>query len=218
MNIHENAHINMIKQQVRTWDINNDVVLHALLNIPREKFVPRAYQSLAFADIEIPLAHSQWLLPTKIIAKILQALEIQPTDRVLEIGTGCGYGSALLGTLSKRVFSIDPHADCGTAALSLLKSLQIHNVSFETSDGLHGLKTHMPYEIIMINGSLPNIPHTLEQQMKIGGRMALFIGDAPTMKAVIVKRVHETQWSTSTLFETVIPRLENVTEPNRFVF
>lgn len=214
----QQARFNMVQQQIRPWDVTDDTVLTLMQRLPRELFVPKEYAALAYADISIPLPHQHTMLPPKVIARLLQALAIQPTDRVLEIGTGSGYLSALLGKLAKQVFSVDLHSDLSEAAHERIRSLGIHNVLFETGDALNGWSSHAPYDVIVLTGSLPTLPDRLLEQLTLHGRLAGFVGDAPAMKAVVVTRLEQHPWTTQELFETLVPRLEHATEPSHFVF
>ena len=111
----DRARFNMIQQQIRPWDVVDDRVLSVMAEIPREQFVPDSYRSLAYADIEIPIGDGQTMLAPKLVARMLQALDVQPVDKILEIGTGTGYPTACLSHLGGRVFSMEIHAESGGA-------------------------------------------------------------------------------------------------------
>lgn len=218
MNI-EQARTNMVKQQLRTWDVRDERILTKFSELPREIFVPPAYQALAYADCQLPLDQRHALLPPKEEARLLQALAIQPQDSILELGTGTGWMTALLASLGRHVYSIDPCAAASQQAQTNLKRLGINNVTpltgnFETLWGQNA-----PYSIIVVTGgSLPRIPNELKNCLSIGGRLGAIVGTGSLMEAIIVHRSAENRWNSTKLFETRCPRLETWPEPKTFHF
>jgi len=217
MNLAEARH-NMIEQQIRPWDVLDQRVLELVANLPREDFVPSAYLSLAYADINIPLEHGQSMMAPKVEARMIQALNLQPRDIVLEIGTGSGYVTALLAKSAKHVYSVDIFADFAERARLKLAGHGITNVTLETGDAATGWEKDQPYDVIAVTGSLPLLPDSLRRQLKVGGRLFVVTGDAPVMSAQLITRVSETGYSQQALFETVLPPLVNAPQPPRFVF
>jgi len=214
----EQARFNMIEQQIRTWDVLDPKVLQLLHEVPREAFVPQAYQGLAFADIEIPLAHGQSMLSPKLEARILQSLHIQPTDQVLHIGTGSGYFTALLAKLAAHVISLDINAELSATAAYKLAQHGVDNVSIELANGVNGFNERKPYDVIVFTGSSPVEPPHVRQQLKVGGAMFIVLGSAPVMEATLIERATETAFTETVLFETCIPELDNATQANAFEF
>lgn len=214
----EQARFNMIEQQIRTWEVLNPKILQLLHEVPREHFVGLAYQGLAFADIEIPLAHGQSMLSPKLEARILQSLNIQPTDQVLHIGTGSGYLTALLAHMAEHVISLDINAELSATAAYKLAEHDIHNVSIELANGINGFNPRKPYDVIVFTGSSPVEPPHVRQQLKVGGTMFMVLGTAPAMEATLVERVSETMFTETVIFETCIPELDNATQANGFQF
>jgi len=212
----DQARLNMIEQQIRPWEVLDQRVLDLLNTVPREDFVPEAYRMLAFADTSIPLGDGQVMMPPRVEARILQALNLLEDETVLEIGTGSGYVTALLASLAKQVISVDINPDMTRRASEKLAAHGITNVTLETGDGAHGWNTHAPYDVIVITGSLPILPATFKQALKVGGRLLAIVGDAPAMEVRLITRVGEMEWTEEDLFETDLPALINAPQPERF--
>ena len=214
----EQGRFNMIEQQIRPWNVLDQDVLDLLSEVRREEFVPAAHQALAFADLEIPLGEGAVMLAPKMEAKLLQELAVQPKDKVLEIGTGSGYMAALLAAKADQVTSVEISPAIAKTAKANLAKAGISNVSVEVGDGVHGWAAGAPYDVIVVSGSLPVVPEELLQQLKVGGRMAVFVGEAPVMEAQIVTRTGETTFASLNLFETVVAPLQNAPAKERFRF
>ena len=212
----EQARYNMIEQQIRPWDVLDQKVLDVLTQVPREEFAPDAYRNLAFCDIAIPLEHGESMLPPKIEARMLQALEVKSEDDILQVGTGSGYVTALLASLGGYVTSVDIHADIQEKAQQKLAENNIQNITMETGDAAGGWNTSHAYDVIAIMGSLPVLPESFQLSLNKGGRLFAFVGDAPAMEAVLITRVGDNEWSHEVLFETDVPELENAPQPERF--
>jgi protein-L-isoaspartate(D-aspartate) O-methyltransferase len=206
MNI-EQARFNMIEQQIRPWDVLDPTVLDLLFVVKREDFTPPAYRNLAFADLEIPLGDGQVMLAPRVEAKLLQELGIRKTDKVLEIGTGSGYMAALLAARADHVLTVESRPELAETARRNLENAGITNVSVEVGDGSNGWSKGGPYDAIVVSGSLVQVPDALLKQLRIGGRMAVIVGEAPVMEAQLVTCTAENTYSTVNLFETVIPPL-----------
>ena len=214
----EQARFNMIEQQIRPWDVLDQNVLNLLEQLPREHFVPSSYRELAYADIIIPLDHGQVMMQPKVEARMIQALQIHPTDRILEIGTGSGYVTALLSKAGNHVVSIDIFPDFTQAAAKILSESGITNVTCETGDASNGWPTDNLFDVIAITGSLPILPPAFQRLLNRGGRMFVVTGESPVMEAILVRRVGEHEWSRESLFETELPMLKNAARPSQFVF
>ena len=212
------ARHNMIEQQIRPWDVLDQRVLELIADLPRDAFVPPAYLSLAYADINIPLDHGQVMMAPKVEARMVQALNIQTTDTILEIGTGSGYVTALLARSGKQVYSVDIYPDFVEDARRKLADHGIGNVTLETGDAANGWDHHGPYNVIAVTGSMPVLPEALRQGLKIGGRLFVITGEAPVMEARLITRITEQEWIDKALFETVLPPLVNAPRVQRFIF
>jgi protein-L-isoaspartate(D-aspartate) O-methyltransferase len=217
MNI-EQARFNMIEQQIRPWDVLDDRVLNVLSSVPREKFVPQQYASMAFSDFSIPLAHEQFMMAPKLEGKLLQSLSIEATDSVLEIGTGSAYLTACLAHLGNSVHSVDLFADFTEQAHTRLEEHGIKNVTLETADAAAGLQTEKRFDVIAVTGSLPELHRNFHELLNPGGRLFVIVGKPPVMEAQLITRVSEREWNQESLFETSIPALENAPQPESFKF
>jgi len=220
MNI-EQARFNMIEQQIRPWDVLDAGVLSLLAVVKREDFVPVAHKALAFMDTEIPLgvvAQGQAMLAPRVEARLLQELKIARHEKVLEIGTGCGFMAALLGHKAQRVISLETQPELVALASDNLKRAGVMNVSVREQDGAQGLAGEAPFDAILLSGSVAEVPAVLLKQLKVGGRLAAIVGEEPVMRAQLITRVGENEFRTSTLFDTVAPRLQGFEVRNAFAF
>lgn len=214
----EQARFKMIEQQIRPWDVLDPAVLDLLSVVRREDFVPPALKDLAFADMELPIGKGQTMLAPKIEARMLQELAVKKTDVVLEIGSGSGYMAALLASKAEYVVSIEIDPDLAQMAEQNLARAGIANVSVEVGDGSGGWAEQAPYDVIVISGSLPELPEEFPAQLKVGGRLLAIIGEAPVMTVQLVTRTDDDAWSRINLFETVVAPLANAPRRNAFVF
>ncbi len=214
----ERARFNMIEQQIRPWEVLDRRVLDTMLEVPREVYVPDAYRGLAFADIEIPIGHGEHMMAPKIEARMLQALAIQPTDQVLEIGTGSGFVTACLARLGARVTSVDIHADMIDQARARLEGENVTNVELHHQDALAGPLPNAPFDVIAVTGSLPlrENAREFEQQLTIGGRLFVVTGESPVMEALLITRIGENEFRVESLFETDLAGLANAPTPEHF--
>ncbi len=214
----EIARANMVECQIRTFDVLDERLLALLRAAPRDAFVPPAFRNLAYADMNIPLAHEQVMMSPMIEARLLQALAIQPEDRVLEIGTGSGWVTYLLASLGKSVDSVEIFDDLSADARRKLQSRGVRNAHCIVGDGARGWEAGGPWDAIFVTGSLPVLPEAFRKALAPGGRLLAVIGRAPAMEATRVTQARDGAWATKSLFETVIPPLINAIEPSRFVF
>ena len=214
----ERARFNMVEQQIRPWEVIDPRVLDVLQLVPRDRFVPPAYRALAYADIEVPLAHGETMLAPKIEAKLLQALAIRPTDRVLEVGTGSGYLTACLARLGGHVVSIERHPDLLAEAETRLAGLGIGNVGLVAGDVFTAGLPDAPFDVIAVTGSVPALPDSLAALLNEGGRLFAVIGEPPAQAATLVTRMRGDVFRREALFETVVPPLAGAPKPTAFVF
>ena len=217
MNI-EQARFNMIEQQIRTWDVLDPGVLELLAVVKREDFVPAAYRAMAFVDTEVPLPNGQSMLAPKVEARLLQELAVQRHERVLEIGAGSGYMAALLAHKGQHVTTLEIDPELARLASDNLRRAWITNVTVVQADGSRAVPDDGPFDVIVLSGSVFEVPRALLAQLKPGGRLTAIVGQLPIMQAVLVTRRGETGFSTVQLFDTVAPRLSGFGEPSRFVF
>jgi protein-L-isoaspartate(D-aspartate) O-methyltransferase len=217
MNI-EQARFNMIEQQIRPWEVLDSAVLSLLAIVKREDFVPPAYKALAFVDTEVPLPAGQSMLEPKVEARLLQELAVHKHERVLEVGAGSGYMAALLAHKAQHVTTLEVVPELATLAGANLRRAGVMNVSVRTVDGAAGLAAEAPFDVILLSGSVAEVPPALLAQLKVGGRLAAVVGQRPVMRAVLVTRSGEHAFHTVELFDTVAPRLTGFGEPSRFRF
>lgn len=217
MNI-EQARFNMIEQQIRPWEVLDPQVLDLLFVVKREDFVPAAYRNLAFADMEIPVGSGQVMLAPRVEARLLQELGIKKTDKVLEIGTGSGYMAALLAARAEHVITIESRPELAAFARENLERADVTNVTVEVGDGANGWAQRAPYDAIIVSGSLPVLPAALLKQLRVGGRLAVIVGEAPVMEAQLITCSTEGVYNTVNLFETVVPALDGGEAKSGFSF
>ena len=221
MNI-EQARFNMIEQQIRPWDVLNLGVLELLAVVKREDFVPPAHRALAFVDTEVPLSSStggqQCMLAPKVEARLLQELAVHKHERVLEIGAGSGYMAALLAHKAQQVTTLEIDPELAAFATANLRRAGATNVTVVQADGAAGLTGDGPFDVILLSGSVAEVPQALLSQLKVGGRLAAIVGSAPVMRAVLITRTGDQGLERRVLFDTVAQRLSGFPEPTRFHF
>ncbi|WP_428610514.1 protein-L-isoaspartate O-methyltransferase family protein [Sedimenticola sp.] len=215
---YEKARFNMVEQQVRPWEVLDPKVLSLVGDMPRDHFVPDNYRGLAYADIEIPLGDGQKMMFPRVEGRLLQALDIQPTDNILEIGTGSGYLTACLAKLGNNVISQDINPAFTEQARQRLAELQIENVELRIADSLSDNIESGRFDAIAVTGSLPEMPETFKQRLNIGGRLFVVIGQSPVMTAFLITRTGEDAWQSEALFETDIAPLTNAPVIRKFEF
>lgn len=217
MNI-ELARHNMIEQQIRPWGVLDQTVLDLVMRSPREEFVAPEQRNLAFVDMELPIGHGERMMCPRVEARMLQALRVKPADRVLEVGTGSGFVTLLLARLGAHVTSLEIHEELALAAGKRLAAHGVENVAIIVADAAGGWGTNQPYDVIAITGSLPQLPEPFKQELQIGGRLFVVIGEGPVMEARLITRLNANEWREEVLFETWLAPLQNsaVKPPFRF--
>ena len=206
------ARKNVIEQQIRPWGGLNIRANQALIDIPRENFVPEEYQNLVFADMEIPLNNSEKMLSPKIEGRILDSLDLRGHEDVLEIGTGSGYFTAVLASLAKSVKSIEIHKELIDAAKEKIDVLNISNVELVNEDALNLNLGNDKFDTIVVGCALPVISEDLKRALKISGKLFIVVGSKNQMHATLVERIDGDKWKSKSLFETYID-LMNGSEP-----
>ncbi|CUA83140.1 Protein-L-isoaspartate O-methyltransferase [Gulbenkiania indica] len=216
----EKARFNMVEQQIRPWDVLDGKILDLLFHVKREDFVAADKRTLAFTDMELPLENGALMLQPKVEARLVQELQLKPSDRVLEVGTGSGYVTALLASLASHVYSLDIDGSQLARAAARLKQAGLRNITLTEGNGINGLPQQAPFDAIFVGGSLPLVPETLKHQLAIGGRMVIIVGDEPVMRAQLIERLSEDTYSELVIFDTLTARLQGseAIEPERFEF
>ncbi|HXZ49711.1 MAG TPA: protein-L-isoaspartate O-methyltransferase [Usitatibacter sp.] len=217
MNI-EQARFNMIEQQIRTWEVLDPTVLDLLFQVKREDFVPPEYRELAFADFEVPLGHGEAMMQPKVEARILQELAVQPHEEAYEVGTGSGYLTALLARRARHVTSAEIHADLKERAEAALRAARVANITLQVGDSALAPLGESTYDVIVLTGSTPVLPQAFLDRLRPGGRLFAVVGDAPVMKAMLVRRPLPGSYQHVELFETLLKPLVNALQPARFRF
>jgi protein-L-isoaspartate(D-aspartate) O-methyltransferase len=214
------ARFNMIEQQIRPWEVLDPQVLALLSTVRREDFVPLAHKALAFVDMEIPLgaAPNQVMLAPRVQARMLQDVAVQKTDAVLDIGTGSGFMAALLAHQAAQVLSLEIDAQLAAQAQTNLHNAGVSNVTVRPADGSQGAAADGPFDVIVLNGSVAEVPAALLQQLQLGGRLIAIVGQEPMMRATLITRTSETNWTTTEPWDCNAPRLSGFPEASRFQF
>lgn len=203
----EQIRLNMVEQQIRTWDVFCPDILNIFLTLKRENFVPPGHKDIALSDIEIPLPGNQKMLFPRVEARLVQELNLNKNDKVLEIGTGSGFVTAILAKLSAFVYSIEVNEINKKLAMNNLTENGISNVSLTLGNGIEGLVAKAPYDKIFVGGALIEIPDNLKKQLKPGGKLVGFIGRHPIMHAIVMEKISDTEFKQKQLFETDISYL-----------
>lgn len=214
------ARFNMIEQQIRPWEVLDPQVLELLSIVRREDFVPMAHKALAFVDMEIPLgaAPNQVMLAPRVQARMLQDLAVKKTDKALDIGTGSGFMAALLAHQAASVLSLEIDAHLAAQAQANLQKAGVTNVVVRTADGSQGAAADGPFDVIVLSGSVAEVPAALLQQLAVGGRLVAIVGDEPMMRATLITRTSESSWTTTEPWDSNAPRLTGFPEHSRFQF
>ena len=214
----EQTRFNMVAQQIRTWNVLDDNVLDLLYKVKREEFVPAENRAAAFVDMEIPLGYGQVMLTPKMEARILQELHVQKTDKILEVGSGSGYMTALLADRGAHVYSVEIIPELKAMAENNLKAHNITNVTVELGDAARGWPKHEPYDVIVLTASTPVLPAAFQNSLNPGGRLFAIVGEDPVMEALLITCVAPGEFTTEQLFETSTVALVNAQQPARFSF
>jgi len=208
----------MVAQQIRTWNVLDDNVLDLLYKIKREEFIPTENRAMAFVDMEIPLGYGQVMLTPKMEARIVQELHVKKTDKILEVGSGSGYLTALLADQGTHVYSVEIIPELKTFAENNLKAHEITNVTIELGDAARGWPKNEPYDVIVLTASTPALPDAFQESLNPGGRLFAIVGEDPVMEALLITCIAPGKFTTTRLFETSTPPLINALQPTRFTF
>ena len=214
----EQARFNMVEQQIRTWEVLDQDVLDLLYAVPREEFVPEKHRALAFSDMEIPIGEGERMWQPKLEARVIQELNVRKTDRVLEVGTGSGYLTALLSHRAAHVVSVEIKPALAAFGRANLERHGVENVTLAIGDAARGWPAEAPYDVIVLTGSTPVLPRALLDQLAPGGRLFAVVGEPPVMVARLVTCTAPGAFRTVDLFDTLLAPLVNAEQPPRFRF
>lgn len=214
----ELARLNMIEQQIRTWEVLDPNVLELLNEVHRETFIPDDYSDLSFADMRIPIGHEQTTMTPKVEARLLQSLSIKPDNSVLEIGTGCGYLTALLASSAGSVKSVDLFSDFIDTAKTKLAKTNLNNIELVCCDAYSLLDDSSKYDLIVFTASLPSMDDRFLKLLNDNGRLFSIIGESPAMEARVYTKKDDSSCSYESLFETDLPALIGAKQKDKFEF
>jgi protein-L-isoaspartate(D-aspartate) O-methyltransferase len=178
----------MVSLQLRGRGIRDERVLEAMARVPRHEFVPEGYRDQAYEDHPIPIGEGQTISQPYIVAVTLEALSLQPSEMVLEIGTGSGYQTAILAELTRHVYSIERHEPLARGAQAVLARLGYRNVTIVVGDGSRGLPEKAPFDAIVVSAAAPHIPVSLFEQLRESGRMVIPIGPPEAQELQLVRK------------------------------
>lgn len=220
------ARFNMIEQQIRPWEVLDPAVLGLLDRILREQFVPAAQKALAYVDMELPLTSpavdGESMLAPRVEARLLQDLAVRSTDKVLEIGTGSGYMAALLAGQASRVVSLEINEALARTARENLQRAGITHADVRVADaaasGFAACAAEAPWDVIVLSGSVSEVPDALLSMLAPGGRLGAIVGEEPVMRATIITRVSDAAFQTIQPWDTLAPRLRHFPEASHFRF
>src|SRR5258706_12316888 len=218
----EQARSTMVEQQIRTWEVLDQGVLDLLYTVPREEFVPPSCRNPAFSDMEIPIGGGEKMWPPKLEARVLQELAPKRSDRVLEVGTGSGYLTALLAHRSAHVDSVEIQPALAAAARANIARHGLDNVTLAVGDGAKGVPREFPhggpYDIVVLTGSVPPLPQALLDLLAPGGPAFPGVAEAPVLTAKIIACTAPGALHVVDLFETQLAALANCERLSRFTF
>ncbi len=212
----DQARFFMVEQQIRPWDVLDPKILDLFMDVPRHLFVEAGNEGLAYSDIELPIGQDQTMMFPRVEARLLQALDIDSKDNVLEIGTGSGFLTALIANLAQNVTSVELHEKIQETAKTRLANFD--NINFETDDASSDWKDGQEYDVIVLTGSVAEIPQTYKEKLKLGGRLGVIAGHSPAMVAQVITRISNQEWEVETLFETDLAPLTNAGKKAAFTF
>ena len=181
----------MVEQQIRGRGVRDERVLEAMLAVPRHEFVPQTFVDEAYADKPLPIGEGQTISQPYMVAVMSEALELAGTERVLEVGTGCGYQAAVLSLLAREVYSVESNATLALDAQKRLERLGYANIHVRTGDGTLGLPELAPFEGIVVTAAAPRVPEPLAEQLAEGGRLVIPVGSESEQDLLALRREGE---------------------------
>jgi protein-L-isoaspartate(D-aspartate) O-methyltransferase len=204
----------MVDGQVRTADVHNPGLIAAMLDVPRERFVPPGLSEQAYVDCDLEIAKGRSILKPMVLAKLIQAARLRPEDHVLDVGCGLGYSSAILARLVGSIVALEEDAQLARAAKALASATNVVVVDGKLAEGWSAAA---PYDFILLNGATEVTPETLGRQLKPNGRLACILGRAPAAKATIF-RLAEGRLAGRPIFDAAAAVLPGFVAPPAFVF
>lgn len=212
------AHFNMLEQEIRPNDVTCPRVLEAMTDLDRADFVGEELRGIAYAGLDLDIGYGQTMLSPLLQALLLQALELKPTENVLEVGTGNGYFTALMARLANHITSVEIIPELAQQAEQYLAKAEIDNVTVQVGDASQGWKLDERVDVIVLTAAVVTVPEEFKHALKVGGRMIAIVGEAPAMRVQLIHRVDEREWQEESLMETVIPPMINAEPKQEFEF
>ena len=215
--IAEIARQNMVASQLRTNRVTDERLLEAFATVPRERFVPAGRRAVAYVDEDIEIARGRYLMEPRVLGRLLQSLAPEPSSVALVVGCGTGYSTAILAKLVETVVAIESDADLSRHANAVLSDLGIDNVAVFNMSNVSGYPAQAPYDIILIDGGVHEVPHALVDQLSEGGRLAAVRRSGPAGQALLVVKSGGIA-SERVEFDASVPILPGFEKPAAFVF
>jgi protein-L-isoaspartate(D-aspartate) O-methyltransferase len=185
--LYSELRLRMVESQLRARGIADERVLAAMTRVPRHEFIPQQYRNQAYEDHPLPISEGQTISQPYIVALMLEALALKPEDKVLEVGTGSGYVTALLAELTARVVSVERHAALADIAREVLARMGYSNVTVVAGDGSLGVPEYAPYNAILVSAAASELPHTLLAQLADSGRMIIPVGREDSQQLQLIR-------------------------------
>ena len=209
----------MVDGQLRTYDITDQELLSAMLEVPREKFVPTAMAGIAYLDTDVAVASGRRMLKPMVLAKLIQAADIASSDHVLDVGCATGYSSAVLAKVAGSVVALEADAGLADTARRALGEMGATSVTVVTGPLADGNASKGPYDVILLNGAVETVPPQLMNQLKDGGRLVAVVGSGPASKATLYRsRGSNNEISSRSIFDATGALLPGFSKPAEFVF
>lgn len=216
--MNQQSFINMLKQQLRTGNVLDDKILELFENIPRHDFVPEDFKEFAYSDMQIPLPNKQRMLTPLEEGLILDNLKISKHETVLEIGTGCGFLTALLSQLAHKVISVEYYKELSEIAQKNLSKYQCDNVELVVGDGLEGCLEKAPFDAMVMSAGIAQVTPTHKLQLLSQGKLFAIVGKKPSMQGQLHKQDVEGNWSKKIIFNTCVPEVVDNFNKKTFIF
>lgn len=214
----DKARFNMVENQIRTNRVTDPAVLAAMGTVPRELFVPKAQRGIAYVDEDLPLDDGRYLMEPLVLARMIQAAEVQPGDVVLDVGCATGYSTAVLARIASTVVALEANDDMAMRATRTLTELGLDNAVVVGGALAEGYPRQAPYDVILLGGAVQEVPDGLRQQLSDGGRLVTVLGDGRWNSRITVIERHGGAFGHRTVFEAATPLLSGFERPAAFVF
>ncbi len=212
------ARVAMVDNQVRTADVTSYALLDAMLDVPRERFAPVGLKTVAYLGEHLPLGPGRVMLEPRSFAKMLEAADVGPDDLVLDVACGLGYSTAVLARLAAAVIAVEPDPDMARAASAVLTELEVHNAEVIEGPAAEGAKDHAPYNVIVVNGGVEEIPQALTDQLREGGRLVSIRMTTPACGRCEVLTLSGGVLSSWRAFDATAPVLDGFAKAPAFEF